>query len=126
MLISSSRITFLAAAIFALSESMKRKKGNNFAIRILENDSAYLSLDQRDRAFARMVLSTYERRSGQIELGKRALCPIFGDNPNKPRASFFQQKVLSKSRCPTLMTLGHGRCTIHPRFITALFPWRIF
>ena len=47
-------------------ESMKKK--NAIAIRILEQDPAYLNLDQRDRAFARLLLSTAERRSGQIEI----------------------------------------------------------
>lgn len=61
----SGEITHRASAIFALMESMKKK--NAFAIRILEQDPAYLSLDQRDRAFARLLLSTAERRSGQIE-----------------------------------------------------------
>lgn len=58
-------ITHRASAIFALMESMKKK--NVFAIRVLEQDPAYLDLDQRDRAFARLLLSTAERRSGQIE-----------------------------------------------------------
>jgi len=58
-------ITHRASAVFALMESMKKK--NVFAIRILEQDPAYLNLDQRDRAFARLLLSTAERRSGQIE-----------------------------------------------------------
>ncbi len=58
-------ITHRASAIFALTESMKKK--NAIAIRILEQDPAYLNLDRRDRAFARLLLSTAERRSGQIE-----------------------------------------------------------
>ncbi len=62
---NAGEITHRASAIFALMESMKKK--NAIAIRILEQDPAYLNLDQRDRAFARLLLSTAERRSGQIE-----------------------------------------------------------
>ena len=58
-------ITQRATAVFALMESIKKK--NVFAIRVLEQDPAYLKLEQRDRAFARLLLSTAERRSGQIE-----------------------------------------------------------
>jgi hypothetical protein len=58
-------ITHRASAVFALMESMKKK--NVFAIRMLEQDPSYLDLDKRDRAFARLLLSTAERRSGQIE-----------------------------------------------------------
>ena len=59
-------ITHRASAVFALMESMRKK--NAFAIRILEQDPSYLNLDQRDRSFARLLLSTAERRSGQIEI----------------------------------------------------------
>ena len=62
---NAGEITHRASAVFALMESMKKK--NAFAIRILEQDPAYLNLDRRDRAFARLLLSTAERRSGQIE-----------------------------------------------------------
>ena len=62
---NAGEITHRASAIFALMESMKKK--NAIAIRILEQDPAYLNLDQRDRAFARLLLSTAERRSGQIQ-----------------------------------------------------------
>ncbi|OEU17535.1 S-adenosyl-L-methionine-dependent methyltransferase [Fragilariopsis cylindrus CCMP1102] len=43
------------------------KRNQKFAIRVLEQDPAYLNLDQRDRAFARNLLSTTERRMGQID-----------------------------------------------------------
>jgi len=63
---SDGVITHRASAIFALMESLKKK--NAFAIRILEQDHGYLSLDRRDRSFARLLLSTTERRSGQLEI----------------------------------------------------------
>ena len=67
--------TARSTAIFALYESLitKTKKKNKeatkpvFAIRVLENDVSYQKLDGRDRAFSRLLLSTTERRSGQIE-----------------------------------------------------------
>jgi transcription termination factor NusB len=59
---SSSRST----AIFALMNSLN-KKNPTFAIRQLENDPNFLSLESRDRAFARLLLSTAERRQGQID-----------------------------------------------------------
>mmetsp|Transcript_1340 Transcript_1340/g.1463 ORF Transcript_1340/g.1463 Transcript_1340/m.1463 type:complete len:243 (+) Transcript_1340:48-776(+) len=58
-------VTPRAVAVFALMESMKKKNG--IAIRLLENNPAYRHLDRRDRAFARLLLSTSERRSGQLE-----------------------------------------------------------
>lgn len=58
---SSSR----TAAVFALVES-SRKKGT-IALRCLEASADYNGLDQRDRAFARLLLSTTERRQGQID-----------------------------------------------------------
>jgi hypothetical protein len=57
--------THRAAAVFALMESSNSK--SFFAIRKLENDRGYLSLDRRDRAFARLILTTAERRQGQID-----------------------------------------------------------
>jgi hypothetical protein len=56
----SSRST----ATFALHESSRRPSA--IALRILENDPDYRSLDGRDRAFARLLLTTTERRQGQI------------------------------------------------------------
>jgi 16S rRNA (cytosine967-C5)-methyltransferase len=63
--LTTNIITHRAVAVFALMESMKRNQ--KFAIRVLEQDPAYLNLDQRDRAFARNLLSTTERRMGQID-----------------------------------------------------------
>jgi hypothetical protein len=57
--------TARSTAVFALLESSKQK--TLFAIRKLENDPDYLSLDRRDRAFARLLLTTAERRQGQID-----------------------------------------------------------
>jgi hypothetical protein len=67
-----------AAASFALMEAMaststqtnpnqKRKPKPKIAIRQMEQNSAFLAMSTRDRAFARVLLSTTERRSGQIE-----------------------------------------------------------
>jgi 16S rRNA (cytosine967-C5)-methyltransferase len=57
--------TARSTAIFALLESLKKQQV--FAIRVLENDPSYQHMDRRDRAFSRLLLSTTERRSGQIE-----------------------------------------------------------
>lgn len=80
-------ITHRASAVFALMESMKKK--NAFAVRILEQDPAYLNLDRRDRAFARLLLSTAERRSGQIETVIQSFKRKDGGKKNskKPRLS---------------------------------------
>ncbi|KAG7347408.1 ribosomal RNA small subunit methyltransferase B [Nitzschia inconspicua] len=59
-----------AAASFALMEAMAPLKKNQkpkIALRQLERNQAFLEMDTRDRAFARMLLSTAERRHGQIE-----------------------------------------------------------
>jgi len=58
---ASSRST----AIFALQASSRRPSA--IALRVLENDPAYKSLDRRDRAYARLLLTTVERRQGQID-----------------------------------------------------------
>ena len=57
--------THRSTAVFAMMEGAKRK--SNFAIRRLENDPDYLALDRRDRAFARLMLTTAERRQGQVD-----------------------------------------------------------
>jgi hypothetical protein len=57
----SSRST----AVFAMYDSLKRR--STIALRILENDPTYKSLENRDRAFARLLLTTAERRQGQID-----------------------------------------------------------
>jgi hypothetical protein len=57
--------THRSTAVFAMMEGAKRK--SMFAIRRLENDPDYLALDRRDRAFARLILTTAERRQGQID-----------------------------------------------------------
>jgi hypothetical protein len=58
--------THRSAAIFALMEGGKRQP--TFAVRRLENDPDYLALEQRDRSFARLLITTTERRMGQIDL----------------------------------------------------------
>mmetsp|Transcript_10292 Transcript_10292/g.21835 ORF Transcript_10292/g.21835 Transcript_10292/m.21835 type:complete len:544 (+) Transcript_10292:108-1739(+) len=78
-------VTHRASAVFALMESMKRK--NAFAIRVLEQDPDYLNLDQRDRAFARLLLSTAERRSGQIEIVIKSFERKEKKKTSKPRLS---------------------------------------
>jgi hypothetical protein len=57
--------THRSIAIYAMMEGAKRK--SMFAIRRLENDPDYLALDRRDRAFARLILTTAERRQGQVD-----------------------------------------------------------
>jgi hypothetical protein len=57
----SSRST----AAFAMYESLRRK--STIALRILENDPTYKALESRDRAFARLILTTAERRHGQVD-----------------------------------------------------------
>ena len=55
-----------STAVFALMNSLT-KKNPGFAIRQLENDKAFLAFSGRDRAFARLLLTTVERRQGQID-----------------------------------------------------------
>jgi len=60
-----------AVAAFALLQSNMKKSSNKqeghaFAIRMLDQDPAFLRLVGRDRAFSRLLLSTSERRAGQI------------------------------------------------------------
>lgn len=57
----SSRST----ATFALYENLRRQ--TTIAVRILENDPNYKALEGRDRSFARLLLTTAERRQGQID-----------------------------------------------------------
>ena len=76
---TTMRLTPRAVAVFALLESSKkqqqtttttknRKDTSNIALRLLENNNpSYLQLDARDRAFARLLLSTSERRYGQLD-----------------------------------------------------------
>jgi hypothetical protein len=55
--------THRSTAVFALQE----RRIPSFPIRQLEKDQNYVELDRRDRAFARLMLSTAERRKGQID-----------------------------------------------------------
>lgn len=74
---TTMRLTPRAVAVFALMESSKKqqttttknmKDTSNIALRLLENNNpSYLQLDARDRAFARLLLSTSERRYGQLD-----------------------------------------------------------
>lgn len=68
---STKRISPRAVASFALMESTYEKGNQNappkIAIRILELNPTYLAMDYRDRAFARLLLTTTERRLGQID-----------------------------------------------------------
>ncbi|VEU42801.1 unnamed protein product [Pseudo-nitzschia multistriata] len=82
---ASRQITHRASAIFALMESMKRK--NKFAIRVLEQDPSFLDLDQKDRAFARLLLSTAERRLGQIDIVIESFQRKEKKKNSKPRLS---------------------------------------
>eukprot|EP00980_Cylindrotheca_fusiformis_P018373 scaffold6032_cov100-Cylindrotheca_fusiformis.AAC.4 len=55
-----------STAVFSMMNSLSNKNPF-FAIRQLENDPDFLRLESRDRAFARLLLSTAERRQGQID-----------------------------------------------------------
>lgn len=58
---------FVAVAALASAGAGAQVNAGSFATRQLENDEHYKSLDERDRAFARLLLATVERRSGQID-----------------------------------------------------------
>jgi hypothetical protein len=66
---SSPTVTARSIACFALMETMtkRNKKKQEIAIRLLEKNPEFLRMDNRDRAFARLLLSTTERRSGQLD-----------------------------------------------------------
>lgn len=74
---SFTTTTSRAAASFALMEAMASLTNNNdnkskkqkpkIAVRQLEQHVGYQQLESRDRAFARSLLSTTERRMGQID-----------------------------------------------------------
>lgn len=55
-----------STAAFALMNSLT-KKNPMFATRQLENDKNFLNLSSRDRAFSKLLLTTVERRQGQID-----------------------------------------------------------
>lgn len=57
-------------AISALSDAGAGAQVNagSFATRTLEQDANYKLLDGRDRAFARLLVATVERRLGQIDI----------------------------------------------------------
>lgn len=49
-----------------------KRHGQHFAVPKLENDPNYVNLEERrDRAFARLILTTSERRLGQIDKVKK-------------------------------------------------------
>jgi hypothetical protein len=68
----SESTTPRTAASLALMESMAQKSSKNqkpkIAVRQLEQSQAFMAMDTRDRAFARLLLSTTERRMGQIDV----------------------------------------------------------
>ena len=55
-----------SVAVFTLMKCLG-KQNRTFGIRQLENDPDFLLLDTRDKAFARLLFSTVERRYGQID-----------------------------------------------------------
>ncbi|CAJ1969933.1 unnamed protein product [Cylindrotheca closterium] len=55
-----------SVAVFSLMDSLG-KKNRSFAVQHLENDPDYQRLEKRDKAFARLLFSTVERRQGQID-----------------------------------------------------------
>lgn len=56
------------ARYVAISALAKEASDGSFATRELEQSSYYQSLDQRDKAFARLLVATVERRLGQIDI----------------------------------------------------------
>jgi len=54
-------------AATSLLESTSKKQNNEFCLRRLESDPSFLRLEPRDRRFARRLVSTVERRMGQID-----------------------------------------------------------
>ena len=46
---------------------LEQKGREEFSLRRLEKDSNYQELDQRDRRFAKLLVSTVERRKGQLD-----------------------------------------------------------
>jgi hypothetical protein len=91
-------ITPRAIAVFTLLETLKKKKKQTFAVRVLEQDPAYLALDARDRAFARLILSNSERRHGQVE---------------KVIQSFIRKPTKSNVRAHPLLCMQHLKLS-HP------------
>ena len=60
--------TTRSVAIFALLDNRKNDPNQEqFAVRRLEKDPNFARLDQRDRSFARLMVTTAERRQGQID-----------------------------------------------------------
>jgi hypothetical protein len=69
-------------ASLALMEATN-KKNLEFPLRRLENDKRFQTLDVRDRGFTRLLVSTVERRKGQID-------KVLGhcmNSPSKPPVS---------------------------------------
>lgn len=68
--ISEKRKIFVAtptARSIAASVFFKQKGNEEFVLARLDADAAFQSLDQRDKAFARLLVTTVERRLGQID-----------------------------------------------------------
>jgi hypothetical protein len=51
----------------SMAKRNSKKQKPKIAIRQLEQNASFMAMDTRDRAFARMLLSTTERRLGQID-----------------------------------------------------------
>ena len=62
---STPDLSTRAVALSALAESYQKR--GKIALRSLEGSTSYQLLDSRDRAFARLLLTTTERRQGQID-----------------------------------------------------------
>lgn len=59
--------TTRSVATFAIMKGMAKNGRNKFPIRLLQEDKNYVEMDQRNRAFTRLLLTTTERRIGQID-----------------------------------------------------------
>ena len=56
------------AALVASAKGSQKKQANSFTVQKLEANPAYKNLEeQRDRSYARNLVSTVERRMGQID-----------------------------------------------------------
>jgi 16S rRNA (cytosine967-C5)-methyltransferase len=86
-----------SSASFALMETMTKnnQQKQEIALRMLENNRGFLALEDRDRAFARLLLSTTERRLGQID-------KVIGAFVKKPLSKGRQSDVL----CQAVLRVG--------------------
>lgn len=83
---------FVAISALAKAAAGAQVNAGDFSTRHLEQDTYYKSLEARDRAFARLLVATVERRLGQID--KVLECCIEKYPPKKGKHSHFVQATL--------------------------------